>query len=174
MAVINNISVGRDETKRFRIYRGNVEEISQAQATECSGSNLTIVAFNAVQQRVSGGSAIEFTQTCQAYPGAIIHTVVGSWVWSQPQPISYAISKNNVTLVVGSIGKSESGGGDDGGTSEPEAPADPNFGGEPPVVDPDAAPPPGSPPSLPGGNGNTGFGGVSSAGSQLGITGGNT
>lgn len=169
MPVINNFSVGRNETKRFRIFKGNVSEITAEQSTECSGTALTVVANNALQEPVSGGGAREFSESCAAYPGAIIHQVLGSSVWQQPQPITYAISKNNVTLVVGVIGRSESG-----GDTDPEPPSDPNFGGEEPVVDPDAPDAPGSPPALPTGNGNTGFGSVSAAGAQSGITGGNT
>lgn len=169
MPAINNILIGRDQTKIFRIFKGNVEEITSSQSSECSGSALQVLANNALKESCSGGFAKEFTETCAAFPGAIIHEVLGSSVWAQPQPITYAINKNNVTLVVGSIGKSE-GGGDTG----PEPPADPNFGGEDPVPDPDAPGPPPAPPPLPTGNGNNGFTAGGTAGAQTGISGGNT
>lgn len=169
MAIINSFTIGRNETKRFRIHGGTVQEVTQAEATECTGTALTVVASNAVGEIVTAGSAFEFSDACAAYPGAIIHTVIGSSIWSQPQPISYAISKNNVTRVIGSIGQSTtSGGGED-----PEPPSDPNFGGETSVTDPEEPPAAVPPPPLPTGNGNTGFGSVASAGSELGITGGN-
>jgi hypothetical protein len=179
MAIINNFGIGRDEIKRFRIYRGRVEQVTVAQASECSGNPLTVVGTNTFGERVSAGRATEFTETCAAYPGAIIHTIIGSFIWSQPPSLTYGISKNNVTLVLGTINQSSGAGGGGGGLApEPEPgpgpPSDPNFGGETSVLDPDKPPPPGQPAALPSGNGNTGFGGVSSAGPELGITGGNT
>lgn len=168
MPAINNILVGRDQTKIFRIFNGSVDEITSSQSAQCSGTALAVNASNAVQQTCSGGFAKEFTETCAAFPGAIIHEVLGSSVWAQPQPITYAITKNDVTLVVGTIGKSESG-----GDTGPEPPSDPNFGGEDPVPDPDAPDPPSEPPPLPTGNGNTGFTTGGTAGAQTGITGGN-
>lgn len=170
MAIINSFSIGQNEIKRFRIFRGNVEEVTQAAALQCTGTALQVNGKNALGEIVSAGSAFEFSELCDGYPGAIIHTVTGSLIWSQPQPLSYAIVKNNVPLVLGSINKSTT----DGGDSEPDPPADPNFGGETPVENPDAPGPPSAPPSLPSGNGNPGFGSISGGGSQLGITGGNT
>jgi hypothetical protein len=177
MPIINNFGIGRDETKRFRIYRGRVDQVTAAQASECSGNPLIVFGSNAFGERVYAGGAIEFTEACAAYPGAIIHIIEGSYIWSQPPSLTYAISKNNVTLVIGIINQSSGVGGGGGGLAPepgPGPPSDPNFGGEISVLDPDRPPPPGQPPALPSGNGNTGFGGVSSAGPQLGITGGNT
>lgn len=175
MPVINNILLGQSDTKFFRIFKGNVQEITSSQASECSGSPITVVAFNAMNERVSGGNVKEFTNSCSAFPGAIIHEVRSRVVWEQPQPISYAISKNNITLVVGTIAKSDATGvtGNTGGSSTPEPPSDPNFGGESVVDSPSVGLPSASSTTLPTGNGNTGFttGGI--AGAQTGITGGN-
>ena len=175
MPVINNIRLGQSETKIFRIFNGNVQEITAEQAGECSGSPITVVAFNSRNERVGGGNVKEFTDTCSAFPRAIIHQVPSRVVWEQPQPISYAISKNNITLVVGTIAKSDATGvtGNTGGSSTPEPPSDPNFGGESVVDSPSVGLPSASSTTLPTGNGNTGFttGGV--AGPQTGINGGN-
>lgn len=168
MATIHNFSIGSNQTRVFLISNGSVSESNAAALTYCGTVASDLVAINAVGQSVAIGEARKRAQNCDEAPGGVVLSVIGSRIASQPQPVSYSVSSGSSLLVVGSINKSESPDGDQA------APTDPNFGGEPPVVDP--APPPASPspPSLPSGNGNFGFGTVSSAGSQLGITGGNT
>lgn len=168
MATIHNFSIGSSQTRVFVISNGQVSESNADAFTYCGTVPLALVATNAVGQSVTIGEARRRSQNCEEAPGGVVLSVIGLRIAAQPQPIAYAVSSENSTLVVGSVNKSEFNEGDSG------PPSDPNFGGEPPVVNPDAPPGPGSPPSLPSGNGNTGFGFVSSAGSQLGITGGNT
>ena len=168
MATIHNFSIGSNQTRVFVISNGSVSESNAAALTYCGTVAIDLIAINAVGQSVTIGEARRRSQNCDQAPGGIVLSVIGSRIAAQPQPVSYSVSSGSSALVIGSINKSESPDGDQG------APSDPNFGGEPPVVDPDAPPGPSSPAPLPSGNGNTGFGTVSSAGSQLGITGGNT
>lgn len=171
MAIIANLSVGANETKRVRILNGSITTITKAEFEACLGSTLKTFASNALGEQTGFGDAFE---ACNDYPGGIHVRVSGSAISRQPLPLNYSISSitGDRILVIGTVTVVDGGDGGGGGDSE-SPPSDPNFGGEPPIDLPDIADPPGSPPALPSGNGNKGFTTSTGGGSETGITGGN-
>lgn len=169
MATIHNFSIAKDETKYFRYLNGVVSEIDSNEFTDKFGTSLVIAAYAGSKSVTVGAGAIGRTGDKALYAKFFgdsvfnygkIFFILQDYLYGNPAKVQGDITPGT-SSGGGSQGGSQSGGNVDFTVGDPAvaAPQPPQTTANKP---------------LPTGNGNSGFTTTGSAGSELGIAGGNT